>query len=67
MKKIALLAVLVAAVACASRATEPTSAEIDTLLRTAVEQVGAVLMSQRFGRALHASLRDPQKPRVDEA
>jgi len=38
VKKIALLAVLLAAVACASRATEPSSAEIDTLLRAAVEQ-----------------------------
>jgi CubicO group peptidase (beta-lactamase class C family) len=38
MKMIALLAVLVAAVACTSRATEPSSAEIDTLLRTGVEQ-----------------------------
>ena len=38
MNRVALLAVLPAAVACASRATEPSAAQIDTLLRTAVEQ-----------------------------
>jgi methyl acetate hydrolase len=38
MKKIALLGLVLAAAACASRATERSFAEIDTLLRTAVEQ-----------------------------
>jgi methyl acetate hydrolase len=38
MKKLFLLGVLMAAVTCVSRATEPSSADIDTLLRTAVEQ-----------------------------
>ena len=38
MKKIALLGLLLAAAACASTATERGFAEIDTLVRNAVEQ-----------------------------